>query len=300
MKTGMIKTELSTFEIYPHTGTFFHYFMGSLTILFFMPVSILLFPFLLFFKIVFSLMERISFLHLNSRDHSKIRMYRRVVDFYHFCIFKFFYFHNILWTAPLAISEADGSWYGADISECQDYEDYMATRFKSKIRWKFRKQLKIFRRHNIKKEIISGNKAFFKILFSPEIFKLIAQASFRKNREVSRIFSIYFIFREYQLMFFLPVRLHLFKKNDKYIGFSSYLKRGNTLTLCQAIISNNFTRSGIFFEQVKDLILLGFKIPGVRYLSCGISSDRAKKACGLYPINFLMTDEFRCVPFSMI
>jgi hypothetical protein len=51
-----VATDLTTLEIYPHTDTAFHYFMGLLTVLSILPLSCLLLPVLIMVKMTLCLL----------------------------------------------------------------------------------------------------------------------------------------------------------------------------------------------------------------------------------------------------
>ncbi|MBU0991881.1 MAG: hypothetical protein KJ737_05245 [Proteobacteria bacterium] len=70
------------------------------------------------------------------------------------------------------------------------------------------------------------------------------------------------------------------------------------MILCQNIIADQYTEAGIFYDQMNNFLAYGFNDPDIRFLSCGCTNGMAKKACGFYPINYSLTDEFRWVSFS--
>jgi len=123
---------------------------------------------------------------------------------------------------------------------------------------------------------------------------------FRKNRGFAFLFGHYLVMRDYFILLFLPVRMHVYSRDGRAVGIATYLKRGNTLVMCQHIIADEYVRSGIFYRQMDTCIGYAFRDPDVRYVSCSITTRQAKETCGCYPINYLLTDEFRCLPFTQL
>jgi hypothetical protein len=49
---------------------------------------------------------------------------------------------------------------------------------------------------------------------------------------------------------------------------------------------------------MKDLMEKAFNMKSIRFISIGPTSNQAKQTSGYHPINFLLTDEFKYIPFS--
>lgn len=297
-----IATQLTAMEVYPHRGSYFHLCMGVITIIGIIPLSVLLFPVMVISKLLIY-----SVLYVLFRNVGKKTAFKNLWDeknrlllYFHYLIYKIFYIYTTIWWNSIPGVFYDDYWYGLDISTYSDYDDYLASYRNSRVRWRFKKKLKSYAEEGIDKEFVNDDRVFYKVLFSREIFKLIFQSSLRKNNEYSLFASLYVAMRDYFLLLFLPVRVHVYRKGEKIIGLSSYLMRGNTLVMCQHIIADDYTRSGLFYEQMNDLLKYAFSDSCVRYVSCSITTGQAKQTCGFYPVNYLLTDEFEYKPFAYI
>ncbi len=297
-----IETQMTAMEIYPHRGTLFHIFMGIITILGIVPLSILVFPVLLILNLIIHTILFALYRILGKKPAFK-RLWSKknhLLLGFHYIIYKVFYIYTTIWWNSTPLANFDDYWYGLKLSPYFDYNDYVSSYRNSRVRWKFKKKLKSYAGAGIDKECIDDDNAFFKILFSTKILKLILQSSFRKNNEFPLFVAVYIAVRDFYLLLFLPVRVHTYKHNNKVIGLASYLMRGNTLIMCQHIIADSHTRSGLFYEQMNDLLKYAFNDKCIRYVSCSITTGQAKQTCGLYPVNYLMTDEFEFKPFIRI
>lgn len=217
--------------------------------------------------------------------------------FFHYYVFKVHYVYATIWLA--CFHKLDDHWYGVDLSKYSDYENYVTSFRTSKVRWRFKKKLKTYEEFEVKETVVPDHLVFFKILFSRGIYSLVKEACTRKNEDrVKRTGAYTFMVRDYSLLLYLPSRLHVYEKDGKVIGLASYLKRGNTLIMCQHIIADGFSRSGLFYKQMDTCFHYAFDDPQIRYVSCAMTTAQSKQTCGCYPINYLLTDEFKLKPFS--
>ena len=296
-----IHTTRLIMDLYPHTGSFFHCIMGYLTLILILPVMVVLFPVFVGVKllITFVFFYPYSFF-LKRHPVLTIERLKNMLLFpIHHLIYKIFYVHVGIWLSWFRFFHLeDESWYGLDLSRYNGIDDFMNSFGNSKIRWKYRKNLKLYQEHNISKQMIPDRHLFLRALFSWRIFKLVAEASYRKNIRHSLAGAMLFFIRDYYLLLFLPLRVFVYEKNGKLAGLVSYLKKGDTLILCQNIIGSQFTGAALFYDQVASFFEYGFNDPDIRCLSCAATASRAKKACGFTPINFLLTDEYRWMPFD--
>lgn len=296
-----IHTNRLIMDLYPHTGECFHGVMGFLTLILILPVMVVLFPLFIGVKLIVTLFFSCPYALLLTK-HSPLKIWRlknRLLFPIHYLLYKIFYVHVGIWLSWFKFFHLDDEyWYGLDLSKYQGMEEHMNSFGNSKIRWKYRKNLKLFQEQKITKRMIPDHHVFLKLLFSCQVFKLLVEANYRKNIRYSILAAMLFFIRDYYLLLFLPLRVFVYEKNGKVAGLVSYLKKGNTLILCQNIIGNQFTGSALFYDQVASFFEYGFNDPDIRYLSCAATADHAKKACGFVPINFLLTDEYRLIPFS--
>ncbi len=293
-----VATELTTLGIYPHTDSMFHYFMGLVSVLLALPAGILILPLLIVIKAAVMLLVYLPLLQLAGprAAHRVVSIKNAVLMPFHHAVYKLYYAYMAIWLA--CFYRFDDHWYGIDISGFRDFDDYMSSYRDSRVRWRFKKKLKTYRDQGIREEVVPDHLVFFRVLFSRKIFMLVFAAVFRKNRGFALVNSIVLLSRDYYLLLFLPLRLHVYEKNGKIAGLATYLKRGNTMIMCQHIIADGYIRSGMFYKQMSDCINYAFIQGDVRYVSCAFTTKQAKETSGCHPINFLMTDEFRFMPFS--
>jgi len=67
--------------------------------------------------------------------------------------------------------------------------------------------------------------------------------------------------------------------------------------MCQHIIDDDFIRSGIFYKQMNTCLHYAFHETGVLYAA---TTRQAKQTSGCYPVNYLLTDEFKLKPFTQM
>lgn len=299
-QTSTILTELTTLEIYPHTETPFHYFMGFLTFLFIVPLKSMLFPFMIFIKSV--LYAPLS-LFLNEKIWGRTLVKgltfikNTILLPFHYIMFKVHYIYGTIWMA--CFHKQDDYWYGVDMAPYRDYEDYVSSFRTSKVRWRFKKKLKTYSEYGIEEIIVPDHLVFFKVLFSRAVFRLIKESTLRKNEDIAtRGRLVAHLLRDYSLLLFVPVRLHLYEKDGRVIGLSTYLKKGNTIIMCQHIIADDFNRSCVYYHQMDQCFKYAFGDPRIKYISCALTTGQSKQTCGCHPMNYLLTDEFKFIPFS--
>lgn len=300
-ESASIKTDQTTLEIYPHTETTFHYMMGFLTFFVILPLSMMLLPVLILVKLVLYAPLCIFFdtrLSGNVVFKTIIRIKNLLLTPFHYCVFKVHYTFSAIWMS--CFMKYDDYWYGVDLAPYQDYEDYVTSFRDSRVRWRYKKKLKTFKEWDIEEKIVPDHLAFFKILFSRQIYSLVKAADLRKNKELTdkkknRLGIL--LVRDYFLLLFLPVRVHLYEKDGTLVGLCTYLKKGNTLTMCQHVIADEFNRSGLYYHQMNQCFLYAFGDPKIRYVSCSFTSGQSKQTSGCHPINYLLSDEFKFIPF---
>jgi hypothetical protein len=297
---GPIHTDQTTLEIYPHTETPFHYLMGFLTVFVILPLSCLLCPVLILLKLV--LYAPFFFLFGERYAGSPLikaitRIKNSALMIFHYCVFKVHYTYANIWMA--CFHKQDDHWYGVEMAPYRDYEEYITSFRDSRVRWRYKKKLRTYMEYGINEIILPDHLVFFRILFSAGIFSLIKAANLRKNSEVvnANRLAVQMV-RDYLLLLFLPVRVHVYEKDGKLVGLSSYLKKGNTLIMLQHIIADGFNRSGLYYNQMDKCFAYAFADPRIRYVSCALTTGQSKQTCGCQPINYLRTDEFRFIPFS--
>ena len=294
-----IETNATITETYPHRYTWFHTFMGLFTAFCILPLSLLLFPLFVILKLIMVTLCLYAPTAMRISPHGVLgRIVTWVRNLVHHTVYSVFYVHIGIWMNGIGLFKMDDYWYGMDLGRYGTYHRFMERFRNSKIRWKFRKNLKIYHGHGITKRMISDHLCYYQTLFSHQVFRLVFQANSRKNAKFSFAAVALFCLRDVYLLLFLPVRLYLYEKDGRIVGLGSYLKKGNTLIMCHNIIASQYIDACIFFEQMNDLLRFGFNDPDIRYLSCAATTRKAKQACGAYPINFMMTDEFRFLPFS--
>ncbi len=296
-----IKTDRTTLQIYPHTESRFHYLMGFITFFVFIPLSCLLFPLLVAVKLgvyapfVFLLDER--FVNRVWRLRF-IRIKNFFLMFFHYFVFKIHYAYTSIWLA--CFHKQDDHWYGVDLLPYHSYEEYVTSFRDSRVRWRYKKKLKTYQEYDFQERVIPDHLVFFKVLFSRSILPLIKASNLRKNSEMlnvkNRIAAL--LVRDYFLLLFLPVRLHMYEKDGKLVGLSTYLKKGNTFIMLQHIIADEFSRSGLFYKQMDTCFSYAFGDPQIRFVSCALTTGQSKQTCGCHPINYLLTDEFKFLSFS--
>ena len=86
----------------------------------------------------------------------------------------------------------------------------------------------------------------------------VLHAAFRKNSFFIVVNSVIMVLRDYLILLFLPLRLHIYRKDGEIVALATYLKRGNTLVMCQHIIANKYVRSGVFYQHMYDCIGYAF------------------------------------------
>lgn len=293
-----IETDATIIETYPHRHTWFHKFMGIFTVSCVLPLSLVLFPLFVIVKLILHTLWCYSSGAAGKTSGVLGAMASHARTTIHYVVYSIFYVHIGIWMNGVNLFKMDDYWYGMDLDRYGTYERFMERFRNSKIRWKFRKNLKIYHSHGITKRMIPDHLCYYKTLFSFQVFRLVFQANLRKNAKYSLAAAALFCLRDVYLLLFLPVRLYIYEKEGRIVGLGSYLKKGNTLIMCHNIIASRYIDACIFFEQMNDLLRFGFDDPDIRYLSCAATTSRAKQACGAYPINFMMTDEFRFLPFS--
>lgn len=295
-----IHSRQTIMDIYPHTGTFFHRVMALLALALISPAMIFFFPVFVGLKLLISLLVHypLSRLLMKNKPFDVLKLKNRILFPLHYLIYKIVYVHVGIWLSGFKLFKLDEYWYGLDLSKYQGLDGYMNAFANSKIRWKYRKNLKLYQDQKINKYMIPDHLCFFKLLFSFKVFKLMIESNYRKNIQYSMSAVLFFLIRGYYLMLFLPLRVFVYEKDGKIAGIVTYLKRGNTLIMCQSIIGNQYTGSALFYDQVEYMFQYGFHDPDIRYLSLAATAQKSKKACGFVPINFLLTDEFRPIPFS--
>ncbi|MBN1496200.1 MAG: hypothetical protein JXA07_05485 [Spirochaetes bacterium] len=293
-----VETDLTTLEIYPHTGSAFHYFMGLVCVLVILPMSCVLFPFLLMIKAFLVLMLYLPLLKIAGESGAVTidALKNRLASPFHYLVYKLFYVYMAIWLA--SFYRFDDHWYGIDISGYKDFNDYMSNYRDSRVRWRFKKKLKTYAGQGITESVVPDHLVFFRVILSRGIFSLVRAAAFRKNSPFTAVSSIVMILRDYYLLLFLPIRLHVYSKDGAVVALATYLKRGNTMIMCQHIIADGYIRSGLFYKHMRDCIDYAFAHRDVRYVSCSVTTEQAKRTSGCYPINFLQTDEFSFRSFS--
>ncbi|MBP7738177.1 MAG: hypothetical protein KA369_19535 [Spirochaetes bacterium] len=294
-----VETDLTMMQLYPHSKKPLHYAMGLVTAIIFVPAGYIAFPLLLALKLVLYPLPYLALSLLPDRAAGRMwELKNRVFSPVHYVVYKLYYIHIGLWLS--CFNDYDDHWYGLDTISYRDHEDYLTSYRDSRVRWRFKKKLKTYGAYGITEEIIPDYAVFFKSLFSIGFFRLIYRSNFRKNRGFALLFGHYLVMRDYFIILFLPVRMHVYSKDGAVAGIATYLKRGNTLVMCQHIISDEYIRSGMFYSQMDTCIGYAFRDPDVRYVSCSITTRQAKQTCGCYPINYLLTDEFRFLPFTQL
>ena len=295
-----IETDLTIMKLYPHAGKPFHYFMALITLFVFTPVTYIAFPVMVVLKLILytPLYPVLTLIHGEAVSGKIWEMKNSAAIFIQYFIYKLYYVHIGIWYS--CFNNYDDFWYGLDVTKYRDHDDFLSSYRDSRVRWQFKKKLKTYKSYDISETVIPDYAVFYKVLFSYRFFKLICRSNFRKNSGIEMLFGQFLIIRDYFLLLFLPVRVHVYEKKGSIVGLATYLRRGNTVVMCQHIISDDFIRSGIFYKQIDTCIDYAFKEPGVRYLSCSITSRQAKQTSGCYPINYLLTDEYRFIPFRKL
>jgi len=295
-----IDTDQTVMQLYPHNKKPMHYFMALLTYTIFIPFSYIMFPLMIIVKLV--LYTPLYFIMLSLPGDAAVGalwdLKNRAAVIIQSFVYKLYYVHIGLWIS--CFSDYDDYWYGLDITPYRDHEDYRSSYRDSRVRWQFKKKIKTYRSCDISEKMIPDHSVFFKFLFSYQYFKLIRNSTFRKNSGHELLYGQYLMIREYFLILFLPVRVHVYEKDGHAVGLATFLKRGNTVIMCQNIIDNEFIRSGIFYQQMDTCIHYAFHQPAVRYVSCAITSRQAKQTSGCYPVHYLLTDEFSFKPFTRL
>lgn len=295
-----VDTDLTMMQIYPHTGKPVHYFMALLTLLLIVPASYFLVPLMILLKMalytpVYACLERLSGTAAFDLWWRRINRGQLLL---HHGIYKLYYIYIGLWFS--CFNSYDDCWYGLDTAKYRDHDDFISSYRDSRVRWRFRKKLKTYETFGITEVIVPEHRVFYKALFSIRNFSLICSSNFRKNRGFAFLFGHYLIMRDYIIILFLPVRMHVYKKEGSVVGMATFLKRGNTLIMCQHIIADEYIRSGLYYRQMDTCMKYAFKDPDIRYVSCSITTRQAKQTCGCYPINYLLTDEFKFIPFTRL
>lgn len=294
-----VETDLTLMQLYPHAKKPLHYIMGLVSILFIIPAGYIVFPLMLSLKLLFYTPLHILLLLADASAAGRIwDLKNRVVSPVHYVIYKLYYIYIGLWLS--CFNDYDDFWYGLDRGKYRDHADFLSSYRDSRVRWRFKKKLKTYRSHGIMEEVIPDHEVFFRALFSYKYFALICRSNFRKNRGYSLLFGHYLVMRDYFIILFLPVRMHVYSKEGRVVGIATYLKRGNTLIMCQHVIADRYIRSGMFYEQMNTCMNYAFKDPGIRFVSCAITTRQAKQTCGCHPINYLLTDEFKYLPFTQL
>ncbi len=295
-----IETDLTIMQLYPHAGKPFHYLMAFVTLFILTPATYLVFPVMVALKLIlYTPLYLLIISFPGEAARGKIwNLKNRVSLPVQYLVYKLYYVHIGLWYS--CFGGYDDYWYGLDVSKYRDHDDYLSSYRDSRVRWQFKKKLRIYNSYGITEKIVPDHAVFYKILFSYRYFRLVCGSNFRKNSGIEMLFGQFLVVRDYFLLLFLPVRVHVYEKEGRAAGLATYLKKGNTVIMCQHIISDDFVRSGIFYKQMDTCIDYAFKEPGVRYLSCSITSRQAKQTSGCYPINYLLTDEYRLIPFGRL
>lgn len=296
---NIIETDQTLMQIYPHTGTAFHHFMCILMALH-IPLGIIMFPFLVISKLLlYSAFYVITRPIINTRTYKILWAVKNclLLPFHHY-IYATSYIYITIWLN--AFLAYDDYWFGVDKSKHTDYEDFRSSYRRAVTRRKFRLKLAAYDSAGITEEELQSPVSFFKLLFSYSIFQLIKESSIRKNGDNPFLFAVILIIREYHLLLLLPVHLRLYKDQGKVVGLSSSLIRGNTFLVCQCIIASGSTRTGIFYKMMKDRMEKAFTMENIRYISSGPTANQSKETSGYYAINYLLTDEFRFMPFSLM
>ncbi len=294
-----VETDLTMMQLYPHSKKAPHYFMGLVTALIFVPAGYIAFPLLLALKLV--LYTPLYLVLQILPDETARRIWdikNRAASPVHYVIYKLYYIYIGLWLS--CFNDYDDHWYGLDKSKYKDHEDFLVSFRDSRVRWRFKKKLRTYGTYGVSEDPIPDDRVFFKALFSFGFFRLICGSNFRKNRGFALLFGHYLVMRDYFIILFLPVRMHVYSKDGTVVGIATYLKRGNTLVMCQHIIADEYIRSGMFYSQMNTCMRYAFGDPDVRYVSCSITTRQAKQTCGCQPINYLLTDEFGYLPFTRL
>ncbi|HNY50457.1 MAG TPA: hypothetical protein PLV50_06120 [Smithella sp.] len=292
-----IDTDMTVMQLYPHHKKTFHYFMAVMTFVIFIPLTYLVFPLMVIFKFILYTPFYIILLNTNEADAAKLwDLKNKAFLFIQHLVYKLYYFHIGLWIS--CFSGFDDYWYGLDITKYRNHEDYLSSYRTSRVRWQFKKKLKTYHACGISEKIIPDHSVFYKFLFSYRYFQLIRNSIFRKNSGYEFLFGQFLIIRDYFLILFLPVRVHVYEKGGNPVGIATFLKRGNTVIMCQHIIDDDFIRSGIFYKQMNTCLHYAFHETGVLYVSCAATTRQAKQTSGCYPVNYLLTDEFKLKPFT--
>ncbi len=294
-----VETDLTMMQLYPHAKKPMHFIMGVLTLFVIIPAGYIAFILLLALKA--ALYPPLYGLMSLSGPAAAGRIWdlkNRALSPLHYVIYKLYYIYIGLWLS--CFNDYDDFWYGLDTARYRDHADFLSSYRDSRVRWRFKKKLKTYRSCGITEEVLPDSTVFFRALFSPGYFSLICRSNFRKNRGYAVLFGHYLVMRDYFILLFLPVRVHVYSRDGRVVGIATYLKRGNTLVMCQHIIADEYIRSGMFYDQMNTCMKYAFKDPDVRYVSCSITTRQAKQTCGCYPINYLLTDEFRYLPFTQL
>ncbi len=297
---GAVETDLTMMQLYPQARKPLHYVMGLVTALLIIPAGYILFPLMIVLKSVLYAPAYLLLLSVSDPAFSG-RIWdlkNRAASSVHYVIYKLYYIYMGLWLS--CFNNYDDFWYGLDTTRYRNHDDFLSSYRDSRVRWRFKKKLKTYKSYGITEEIIPDHKVFFKVLFSCKYFLLICKSNYRKNRGFAILFGHYLVIRDYFIILFLPVRMHVYKKEGRVAGIATYLKRGNTLVMCQHIIADEYIRAGIFYSQMNTCMQYAFQDPDVMYVSCSITTRQAKQTCGCHPINYLLTDEFRYLPFTQL
>lgn len=297
--TVSIETDKTVMKLYPHNKKALHYLMALLTFVVFVPVTYIAFPLLVILKIILYTPFYILLCITNEAAAGKLwDLKNKAVLLIQHLVYKLYYVHIGLWIS--CFSDFDDYWYGLDITKYRDHEDYLSSYRDSRVRWQFKKKLKTYNASRISEKIIPDHLVFYKFLFSYKYFKIIRNSTFRKNSGYELLFGQYLIIRDYFLILFLPLRVHVYEKDGNTVGIATFLRRGNTVIMCQHVIDDGFIRSGIFYKQMDTCMHYAFNQPDVRYVSCATTTRQAKQTSGCYPVNYLHTDEFSLKPFTQL
>lgn len=290
----------TTLEIYPHNQTAFHYFMGVSTGLLYYPVTLVLLPSMVAVRLVVHTLFRLLVKPWAGPGTLRAigSVANRLLLPVHWIVYKVFYTYLAIWLG--CFDRFREHWFGIALSPYKDYADYLARFRDGRVRWRYKKKLKDYAAAGIEEERVEDHDVFFTVLFSGEIFELIKDASQRKNGDAGLVFVLAMLIRDYFILLFLPVRMHLFRQEGKIVGLATYLRRGDTMVMCQHLISSSHTTGGMFYRHMELCIRYAFAAEGVRYVSCAFSSQQSKETCGCHPIDFLAIDEFRFMPFSVM
>ena len=294
-----IDTDKTVMQLYPHNKKALHYLMAIMTFAVFIPFTYIAFPLMVILKLILYTPFYIILFVTNEAAAGQLWDLRnKALLFIQHFVYKLYYIHIGLWIS--CFSGFDDYWYGLDITNYRDHEDYLSSYRSSRVRWQFKKKLKTYHSYGINEKIIPDHSVFHKFLFSYKYFQLIRNSTFRKNSGYELLFGQYLIIRDYFLILFLPVRVHVYEKDGSPVGIATFLKRGNTVIMCQHIIDDDFIRSGIFYKQMNTCIHYAFNQPDVLYVSCATTTRQAKQTSGCYPVNYLLTDEFNFKPFTQL